>query len=49
MRSYSRLGQLHLAVRQYRICVEALRAELGVEAARETIDLDERIRRREPV
>jgi Bacterial transcriptional activator domain len=49
MRSYSRLGQLHLAVRQYRICVEALRAELGVEAAGETIDLDERIRRREPV
>jgi DNA-binding SARP family transcriptional activator len=49
MRSYSRQGQLHLAVRQYRICVEALRAELGIDAARETIDLHERIRRREPV
>jgi DNA-binding SARP family transcriptional activator len=49
MRSYSRQGQLHLAVRQYRICVEALRAELGVDAAGETIDLHERIRRREPV
>jgi len=49
MRSYSRQGQLHLAVRQYRICVEALHAELGVDAARETFDLHERIRRREPV
>jgi DNA-binding SARP family transcriptional activator len=49
MRSYSRQGQLHLAVRQYRICVEALRAELDVDAARETIDLHERIRRRESV
>jgi DNA-binding SARP family transcriptional activator len=49
MRSYSRQGQLHLAIRQYRICVEALRAELGVDAAPETIDLHERIRRREPV
>jgi DNA-binding SARP family transcriptional activator len=49
MRSYSRQGQLHLAMRQYRICVEALRAELGVDAAPETIDLHERIRRREPV
>ena len=49
MRSYSRQGQLHLAVRQYQICVEALRAELGVDAAGETTDLHERIRRREPV
>jgi DNA-binding SARP family transcriptional activator len=49
MRSYSRQGQLQLAVRQYRICVEALRTELGVKPSPETIDLHGRIRRREPV
>ena len=49
IRCYSRQGQPHLALRQYRICVEALRTELSVDAAPETIDLDRRIRRREAV
>jgi DNA-binding SARP family transcriptional activator len=49
MRSYSRQGQLHLALRQYRICVEALRAELDIDPAAETTALYEQIRRREPV
>jgi DNA-binding SARP family transcriptional activator len=49
IRCYSRQGQPHLALRQYRICVEALRTELSVDAAPETIDLDRRIRHREPV
>jgi DNA-binding SARP family transcriptional activator len=47
IRCYSRQGQPHLALRQYRICVEALRAELGVDPAWETIDLHQRINRRE--
>ena len=49
MRCYRRQGQLHLALRQYRICVEALRAELGIDPAAETIALHEQIRRRESV
>jgi DNA-binding SARP family transcriptional activator len=49
MRCYSRQGQLHLALRQYRICAEALRAELGVDPAAETTALYEQIRRRESV
>lgn len=49
MRCYSRQGQPHLALRQYRTCVEALSAELGVEPAAETAALFEQIRRREPV
>jgi len=49
MRCYSRQGQPHLALRQFRICVEALRVELGVEPAPETIGLYKRIQCREPV
>jgi DNA-binding SARP family transcriptional activator len=49
MRCYSRQGQQHLALRQYQACVEALRAELDVVPASTTIDLHERIRRRERV
>jgi len=49
MLCYSRQGQSHLALRQYRICVEVLRAELGVEPAPATTQLLERIRRHEPV
>ena len=49
MRCYSRQGQYHLALRQYQACVEALRAELDVEPAPATIQLYERIRRREQV
>jgi DNA-binding SARP family transcriptional activator len=49
MRCYSRQGQHNLALRQYRICEERLRAELNIEPAEETIQLFERIRRREKV
>jgi len=49
MQCYSRLGQTALALRQYQICVEALRVELEVEPARETTKLYEYIRRREHV
>lgn len=46
---YSRQGQFHLALRQYQICVEALRAELEVEPALETKQLYNHIRHRERV
>jgi DNA-binding SARP family transcriptional activator len=49
MRCYSRQGQYHLALRQYQMCVEALRAELEVEPALETTQLYDSIRRRERV
>lgn len=49
MRCYSRQGQHHLALRQYQMCVEALRSELQVEPAPETTQLYNRIRRREQV
>jgi DNA-binding SARP family transcriptional activator len=49
MRCYSRQGQQHLALRQYQACVEALRGELDVDPAPTTVDLYERIRRRERV
>jgi len=49
MRCYSRQGQPHVALRQYRACAEALEAELGVAPAPPTAELHERIRRHEPV
>ena len=49
MRCYSRQGQPHLALRQYRACVEALQAELGVDPTPATTELWEQIRRHEPV
>jgi DNA-binding SARP family transcriptional activator len=49
MRCYSRQGQHHLALRQYQTCVEALRADLDVEPGPSTVQLYERIRRRERV
>jgi DNA-binding SARP family transcriptional activator len=49
MRCYSRQGQRHLALRQYQICAEALRMELGVEPTPETEELLEQIRQRDPV
>jgi DNA-binding SARP family transcriptional activator len=49
MQCYSRLGQGPLALRQYQTCVEALRAELEVEPAPETIQLYNHIRRREHI
>jgi Bacterial transcriptional activator domain len=49
MRCYSRQGQPHLALRQSRACVEALRVELDVHPASSTAELQELNRRREPV
>jgi DNA-binding SARP family transcriptional activator len=49
MRCYSRQGQRPLALRQFQICAEALRTDLDVEPSPATIDLHERIRRRELV
>jgi len=49
MRCYSRQGQPHLALRQFRACVEALRVELDVHPASSTAELQELNRRREPV
>jgi DNA-binding SARP family transcriptional activator len=49
MRSYSRQGQVHLALRQYQACVESLRSELDVEPSPVTVQLYEHIRSREMV
>jgi len=49
MRCYARQGQPQLALRQYRACAAALRAELDVDPAPATTRLREAIRRREPV
>jgi DNA-binding SARP family transcriptional activator len=49
MRCYSRQGQSHLALMQYRACAEALTAELGVAADPATTSLHDQIRRHEPV
>ncbi len=48
MRCYSRQGQPHLALMQYRACVRALAGELGVGPAPATAALHEKIRRHEP-
>jgi DNA-binding SARP family transcriptional activator len=44
MRCYERQGQPHLALRQYRVCAETLRAELDVDPAPATAALYEQIR-----
>ena len=49
MRCYSRQGQPHLALIQYRACVRTLESELGVEPDLVTVTLHDQIRRREPV
>jgi DNA-binding SARP family transcriptional activator/tetratricopeptide (TPR) repeat protein len=49
MRCYSRQHQYHLALRQYQVCVDALRAELDIDPTPATTQLYERIRRRELV
>ena len=49
MRCYSRQGQPHLALLQYRACVQALAAELGVDADPATARLHDQIRGHEPV
>ena len=49
MRCYTRQGQPHLALIQYRACVRTLESELGVEPDSATVNLHNQIRRREPV
>jgi len=49
MRCYSRQGQAHLALMQYRLCARALAEELGVETDPATAELHEHIRRHERV
>jgi DNA-binding SARP family transcriptional activator len=49
LRCYARQGQPQLALRQYRACAAALRAELEVDPAPATTRLREAIRHREPV
>jgi DNA-binding SARP family transcriptional activator len=49
IRCYSRQGQPQLALRQYRACARALRAELDVDPAPATVRLQEAIRRHQPV
>jgi DNA-binding SARP family transcriptional activator len=49
MRCYSRQGLPHLALMQYRVCVQALTDELGVKAGPATTELYQRIRGHERV
>jgi len=45
MACYQRLGQRHLALRQYQVCIEALRSELDIDPEPATVQLAEDIRR----
>jgi DNA-binding SARP family transcriptional activator len=49
MRCYSRQGQPHLGLLQYRACAQALAAELGVDPDPATARLHDQIRQHEPV
>ncbi|WUD73887.1 winged helix-turn-helix domain-containing protein [Streptomyces sp. NBC_00510] len=49
MRCLSRIGQPHLAILQFRVCVRTLREELGVPPQRETVELHQRLRDDLPV
>lgn len=49
MTCYARLGQHHLAMRQFSTCVEVLARELDIGPDAATVELYERIRRREAV
>jgi DNA-binding SARP family transcriptional activator len=49
MRCFSRQGQTHLALRQYQVCADALRAELTVDPDPSTIALRDQIRSHQPV
>lgn len=48
MRCYHRLGQDHLALRQYQSCADVLRSELDVKPSTEITQLYDLIRTREP-
>jgi DNA-binding SARP family transcriptional activator/tetratricopeptide (TPR) repeat protein len=47
MRCYAYQRQIPLALRQYQVCVQALREELGVGPSESTVGLYEQLRRRE--
>ena len=49
MRCYSQQGQTYLALRQYHLCVEMLKEELEITPSPATIELYERVRRRQRV
>jgi DNA-binding SARP family transcriptional activator len=49
MRAYARLGRPHLAVRQFNLCAQQLKQELGMKPARETVDIYRLIRNRSSV
>lgn len=49
MRSYSRQGQPHLALLQFRTCADFLARELRVGPAPATARLHEKVRRHEPI
>jgi DNA-binding SARP family transcriptional activator len=49
IRAYARLDQPHLALRQFELCAQQLRAELEMEPGRETVALLERVKARLPV
>ena len=49
MRCYVRLGQPHLAVRQFQACRRQLRHELGLAPDQVTEELADKIRRRQPI
>jgi DNA-binding SARP family transcriptional activator len=49
MRCFSRLGQPHLAIHQYRVCAADLGRELQVTPAPSTIELLEAVRLRQPI
>lgn len=49
MRCFSRQGQTHLALRQYQVCADALRAELTVDPDPSTVSLRDQIRSHQTV
>ncbi len=49
MIAYARLGQPHMALRQYERIVDVLHRELGVPPASETVALADAVRRRAPI
>ena len=49
MQSYSRLGQRHMALRQYHLCLEVLSKELDIDPGEQTTALYTQIRQRETV
>lgn len=49
MRCYSHQGHLHLALRQYHLCVEVLARELDVRPSAPTAELHTQIRRGKPI